>query len=73
MGVEVGVADMESNTREGGPESRLHAAYKVSDHATGQNMQLINQDNIYLLKLVLKIKIQEIKIKFSLFHTMNIV
>lgn len=39
MGVEVGVADMESNTREGGPESRLHAAYKVSGHATGQNMQ----------------------------------
>ena len=48
MGVEVGVADMESNTREGGPDSRLHAACKVSGHATGQNMLFINQDNINL-------------------------
>ena len=44
MGVVVGVADRESNTSEGGPDSRLNTAYNVSGHAARRDMQLINQN-----------------------------
>ena len=59
MGVVVGVADKESNTSEGGPESRLNTAYNVSGHATRQDMQLINRRKLIKI-LNVKIKIQEI-------------
>ena len=58
MGVVVGVADRESNTSEGGPESRLNTAYNVSGHAKRQDMQLINRRKLIKI-LNVKIKIQE--------------
>ena len=45
MGVVVGVADMESNTSDGGPESRFNTAYKVRWSCNKTGHAVMNYDN----------------------------